>query len=482
MSAPVMLWQMAVEAMRHGQPAQAEPFCRQLLAAQPDHPAVLQMLAAIRLQRGDAAEALGLLDQLLALGEDFGEAWNNRGIALRALGRLPEALLSLERALALDADNLSARSNRAAVLGDLQRLDEALAELDAILAVLPDQPALHNNRGVLLQDLRRIDEALAAYAEAIRLAPDYADAHWNEARCRLLLGDYSEGWAKYEWRWQREDFAAARRPFRSPMWDGAALDGRSILLHAEQGLGDTLQFLRFVPRVVAAGGRVYLEVQRPLLPIAQRIAGVTRVIAAGDRLPAFDLHCPLMSLPHVLGTTLETIPPACLQADPALRAQWAARLPAMTGEAKLRVGIMWSGNAGQKDNHLRSLALRDMLVLAQPGVSLISLQKELANDEEREIVASGKVLHVGASMAETAALIAELDLVISVCTSMSHLAGGLGRPLWVLLQYSADWRWLLDRDDSPWYPAARLFRQSRPGDWQGVLQAAGSALSALAAR
>ncbi|MFT3735846.1 MAG: tetratricopeptide repeat-containing glycosyltransferase family protein [Rhodocyclaceae bacterium] len=478
-----MLWQMAVACHQRGEMDKAEPIYRELLRQQPENPAPLQMLGALRLQCGDPTEALALLDRALAQRDDLGEAWNNRGIALKALGRLPEALASHERALALDAQNMPALSNRAAVLGDLQRMDEALLDLDQVLAQHPDLPALHNNRGVLLQDLRRFDEALLAYGKAIALAPDYADAHWNEARCRLLMGDYIPGWAKYECRWQREDFAAARRNFRSPQWDGGALRGKTILLHAEQGMGDTMQFLRFVPLVVAAGGRVVLEVQRPLLLLAQRIPDLVAVRAAGDRLPAFDVHCPLMSLPYVLGTTLATVPADIpyLYADAGLSAQWAAKL-AHDGARKLRIGIMWSGNAAQKDNHLRSLALRDFLPLVRENVELISLQKDLVSNEEREIVAAGKVQHFGASMDDTAALMMNLDLVISVCTSMAHLAGALGCPLWVLLQSASDWRWLLDRNDSPWYPSARLFRQERSGEWGPVIQDVVDSLAAFPAR
>ncbi|GAA5170059.1 tetratricopeptide repeat protein [Viridibacterium curvum] len=475
-----MLWQMAVSCHQRGEMDRAEPIYRELLRHHPDNPAPLQMLATLRLQCGDAMEALGLFERVLTVRTDAVEVWSNRGIALRALGRLDEAVASFDRALVLAPAYMPALNNRSATLGDLQRLDEALADLERVLQVHPELPELHNNRGVLLQDLGRFDEALQAYDRAIALAPDYADAHWNEARCRLLLGDYQTGWVKYEWRWQRSDASAPQRGFKQPRWDGAPLHGKTILLYAEQGLGDTIQFLRFVPAVQAAGGRAVLEVQRGLLPFAQRMADV-EVFVAGDALPKFDLHCPLMSLPHALGTQLATLPAGVpyLSADAGRCAEWAERLGERRG---LRVGIMWCGNPAQKDNHLRSLHLRELVACKHPDITFISLQKDLADDEERSIVASGQVLHFGASLDDTAALMMNLDLVISVCTSMAHLAGALGRPLWVLLQSASDWRWLRDRDDSPWYPSARLFRQQRSGEWAPVIQRVADSLAVFSAR
>jgi hypothetical protein len=298
------------------------------------------------------------------------------------------------------------------------------------------------------------------------------EAHWNEALLRLLTGDFSRGWAKYEWRWRNESLALSTRNFSQPLWLGAeAIDGKTILLHSEQGLGDTIQFCRYVPLVAARGARVILEVERPLHEIMTNLAGATEVISKGDALPDFDFHCPLLSLPLAFGTHLETIPSltSYLRAPGQTLKHWQARLGP---KARPRIGLVWSGRPAHKNDQNRSISLRSLLPLLDIEATFVSLQKDVRSDDAAVLKECNDVLHFGDELkdfSDTAALILQLDLVISVDTSVAHLAGALGEPVWILLPYNPDWRWLLDRDDSPWYPSARLFRQQQIGNWAGVI-------------
>jgi Tfp pilus assembly protein PilF len=468
-----LYFRRALAAAQAGHHAEAESLCRLVLQSQPQHFEALHLYGLVLHLSGRQAEALRVLDRALMAQPRSAKALNNRGVVLHALGRSAEALQSHDAALAQQPAYVDAVLNRGVALKALGRLDEAIAAYEQALELDPRMADGWNNLGVILQDLRRFDAALEAYARAITLAPEYADAHWNEARCRLLLGDYALGWDEYEWRWRRASFARQHRDFTQQRWHGEDLAGRTILLHAEQGLGDSLQCLRYLPLIAARGGRVLLEVQAPLVSLLKDFHGVEAVFARGAALPAFDLHCPLLSLPHVFATRLDTIPPNVRPSAPDTQrvVAWAARLGPRRGA--LRVGLVWSGNPAQQDNHLRSLPLRDLLRLAAPEIECISLQKELRSDEERALVADGTIRHFGealADFADTAALMSQVDLVISVCTSVAHLAGVMERPVWVLLQHAHDWRWLLEREDSPWYPTARLFRQERQGDWAGLIE------------
>jgi hypothetical protein len=304
------------------------------------------------------------------------------------------------------------------------------------------------------------------------LQPDYADAHWNEALLRLVRGDFSRGWAKYQWRWKSESLGVSKRNFLQPLWLGAeAIDGTTILLHSEQGFGDTIQFCRYVPLVAARGARVILEVESPLHEIMTNLAGATQVISRGDALPDFDFQCPLPSLPLAFGTRLETIPAATayLRAPDQTLKNWQARLGP---KARPRIGLVWSGRPAHKNDQNRSISLRSLLPLLDIEATFVSLQKDVRSDDAAVLKERNDVLNFGDELKDfsnTAALILQLDLVISVDTSVAHLAGALGAPVWILLPYSPDWRWLLDRDDSPWYPSVRLFRQQQIGNWAGVI-------------
>ncbi|HEX3504769.1 MAG TPA: tetratricopeptide repeat protein, partial [Xanthobacteraceae bacterium] len=404
-------------------------------------------------------EALASYDRAVELKPSFAESHANRGGALHALKRFDEALAVYDRAVALMPNRAETHYNRANVLYSLKRFDDALASYDRALALRPNYVEPLANRGVALHDLKRFDEALVCYDRVRIVQSDFEDAHYNEALCRLLTGDFKLGFEQFEWRWEIDQHRHAKRNFPQPLWTGAQeLDGKTILLHAEQGFGDTIQFCRYAPLVAARGARVILEVQEPLRALAATLPGVAQLLSRGEALPDFDLQCPLLSLPRSLGTELPTIPSAVpyLHASPETVAKWQARLGAGGGP---RIGIAWSGRPTHKNDHNRSIALAAFLqIFAGLDATIVSMQREVREADAVTLRNRGDVVHFGEELgdfSDTAALAASLDLVIAVDTSVAHLAGALARPVWVLLPFVPDWRWLLDRDDSPWYPTAR---------------------------
>ncbi len=459
-------------------------------------------------------EALSCCDRALALRPDFAEAHCNRANALRKLKRLDEALAGYDRALSLKVNFPEAHSNRGATLHDLHRFEEAMASYGGALVLRPDfaealsnrgnalqelkrfEEALvdykratllrddfaeaYSNRGNALRELNRFEEALASFECAIAAEPELAEAHFNAAMLLLLTGDLRSGWRQYEWRWNTDQLRSEQRHFSQPQWTGSdPIEGKTILLHAEQGLGDTLQFCRYVPLVAARGARMILEVQKPLAGLMRTLAGSPEVVAKGDALPAFDLHCPLLSLPLAFNTELDTIPGEIpyLSADPTKRNAWRARLGS---HDNLRVGLVWAGDPRKQlpNAHLidrqRSVTI-DMLapLFEVSQCEFVSLQKgedavaQLRNSALRHCVVDwSDDFH---DFSDTAALIDNLDLVIAVDTSVAHLGGALGKPVWLLNRYNTCWRWLLDRDDSPWYPHLRQFRQDSKRTWDSVI-------------
>jgi tetratricopeptide (TPR) repeat protein len=465
----------------------------QAIAIKPDY-------AEAHNNRGNVLTDLARYEQALdsygwatALRPDYAEAYSNQATALRALRRPEEALACCDRAIALAPGYAEAHNNRTSVLYDFQRLEAALESCGRAIALKPGYAAAHNNRGVILHQLRRLDEALASFDKALAIAPDDAEAHYNQAMVRLTLGDYDKGWPQYERRWGTNQFRRMAREFRAPLWLGHDdIRGRILLIHAEQGLGDTLQFCRYIPEVAARGAKVILEVQAGLERLAARLDGVDQIVTRGAAPPPHDLQAPLMSLPLALGAAPDACPVPYLSADADQIASWASRLEGADG---LRVGLCWAG--GTRPDQLgahsidrrRSLALETFAPLAAvAGVQIYSLQKgppaaQLAEVGPRwpgpAIIDMTEDLR---DFADTAALVANLDLVIACDTSTAHLAGALAKPVWILNRFDACWRWLADRDDSPWYPSARLFRQKRPGDWDAVVEYLGRELAALAGR
>jgi tetratricopeptide (TPR) repeat protein len=473
-----------------GQPAAAlAALDRALTLGTPD-PGVRNDRGNVLLDLDRPEEALASLDQALAMRPDYAEAWANRGNALRVLDRAQDALASYGRATALRPDFADAFSNQGNLLQDLDRLEDAVASYDHALALRPDHADALANRGVALRVLGRYADALDSYDRALALRPGHALARGNRSLCLLQTGDLARGWVEHEWRWRTARMAAQGQRFAQPPWRGAEdLAGKTILLHAEQGFGDTLQFSRYVAPVAARGARVVLEVARPLARLLASLDGVDTLISGGDRLPPFDLHCPLMSLPLAFGTTLETIPPPVrLTVAPARVADWQRRLADVPGR---RVGLVWAGSAdkshpeGRAIDRRRSTSLAGLAPLAAvPCVSFVSLQKGEPAAQAATPPPGMTLWDPTAELndfADTAALVAALDLVITVDTAVAHLAGSLNRPVWILTQFDQCWRWLLGRTDSPWYPTARLFRQPVLGDWDTVAAEVAAALRAFAA-
>ena len=432
-------------------------------------------------------EAVAAYDHMLALQSEAAAVHYNRGNALHELKRFDEALSSYDHALTLQPDNPDTHFNRGNALHELRQFEEALESYDRAIALRPDHANTFVNRAATLCEIKRVDEALASYQSALTVRPDFAEAHYCEALCRLLVGDYENGWAKNEWRWKTEVLRKNQRDFPQPLWLGADdISGKTVLLHAEQGFGDTLQFCRYVPMVVARGAHVILEVQKPLRALMASLPAAVQIVARGDPLPDFDMHCPLLSLPLSFGTRLETIPSArrYLAASTGKTNAWR---DALGSHDKPRVGLVWSGNprkelpnANRIDSQ-RSMAFEYFAPLFDVAAcEFYSLQK--GDDAVRQLRQSSWADRVidwtGAfnDFADTAAFIENLDLVISVDTAVAHLAGALGKPFWLLNRYNTCWRWLLDRDDSPWYPTARQFRQDESRDWKTVIARVQAAL------
>jgi tetratricopeptide (TPR) repeat protein len=461
--------------------------------------------ALVDLQRLD--EALVSYDRALTLNTHDASLWNNRGNVLWALNRREEAMQSYDQALALDPDDLSTLKDRGTALlywdrgeealacfdrglalkpddsyflykrgttlAHLNRYDEALDCFDRALAVQPDYVDVLGNRGNVLGVLQRAADAIASFDQALAINPDTAEAHWNRGLVLLRTGDFDQGWKEYEWRWKTFDYAAKLRDFREPLWLGEQpIEGRTILIYFEGGLGDTIHFVRYVPLVAALGARVIVEVQPALKTLLSGIEGAAAVIGKGEEPPPFDFRCPLLSLPLAFKTRLETIPAATpyLSASAQLVATWSDRLAKVQ---RPRIGVTWAGNPNFLHDKTRSIGLARLApLLSVPGIQFIGIQKDLRAGDDEILRQHPQVIHLGEELADfsdTAAIMSLLDLVISSDTSVVHLAGALGRPVWVLLEHTPEWRWMLDRDDNPWYPSARLFRQPTLGDWGSVV-------------
>ncbi|MCK9915128.1 tetratricopeptide repeat protein [Microbacteriaceae bacterium K1510] len=425
-------------------------------------------------------EALASCDRALAAQPNFVEAHANRGMALHALARYDEAMAAFDRALALAPDYATAWYNRGATLHALTRYEDAVASYDRAVAIKPDYAAAYSNRGASLYEMMRFTEALASYDRAVEANPSFPDAHWNEASLRLLMGDLTRGFAEYEWRWTYDRLAPAKRDYPQPLWRGEDVSGRTLLLYSEQGFGDTLQFCRYAPLAAARGARVVLEVETQVQRLMQSLPGV-EVVPKGSPPPAFDFHCPLMSLPLAFATELATVPADVpyLSAPSEQAATWAARLPQ---DGRRKIGLCWSGNGAHLRDKDRSIAFEALAPLLDADAHFIVVQKDVRHADGAALAARSDVLQVGellGDFADTAALLAQLDLVITVDTSIAHLAGALGRPVWVLLPRIPDWRWLLNRADSPWYPTARLFRQEDGAGWGPVIARMRAALDQL---
>jgi len=484
---PVTLNNLGNALRDQSRAAEAETYYRAALGLDATYVEAHNNLGNVLQDLDRLEEAQDCLSTAIGLKPDFTQAHLDLGRLLRKLGRLEDAAASFRTALGLMPDLLEARHTLGNVMRELGRLEDAASCYREVLRVDPTMARAHYNLAMMLHELGRPEEAEISFREALRLEPDMAVAHGSLAGALLLTGQFDEGWREYEWRW-RGGFESFNwdRGFSQPQWVGEALGDRVLLLHAEQGFGDSLQFCRYAP-LAAARGRVILEVPRPLVRLMTSLPGVEQVIAIGDPLPNFDLHCPLMSLPGAFGTTLDTIPgrtPYLAAASSQIEA-WRRRVEVLPG---LRVGIFWAGNprlsaAGPNSvDRRRSIALSRFAPLADvAGVRFVSLQKGEAASQARP---DGMVLHDWTDelddFADTAALIETLDLVIGVDSAVLHLVGALGKPVWLLNRFDSCWRWLQHRTDSPWYPTLRQFRQPRPGDWDSVMTDLHAALENLA--
>ncbi len=508
------LYDRGLAHLKQGRWAQGEPVLREVLRLRPDHSAAQHNLGVALAKLGRWDEAIPLFERLLQQKPEMAEghnnlglayldsgkpekaeqafreavrrkpsSWdfhNNLGVSLARQDRLEEAVSAYRQALVLRPQYAEAHANLGHVLRLLGRLEEARHHCEQACRLRPESPEAHNNRGLVQRDLGDLPAALACYQQALERAPEHAEARLNRALAWLAQGEFARGWPEYEWRWRVRK--TPERAFAAPRWDGSPLAGRRLLIHTEQGLGDTLQFIRYAALVRERGGRAVVEAPRELIALLSDCPHIDQLVTRGQPLPEYDLHCPLVSLPGLFQTRLDTIPAPVpyLTANTRRIARWKDRLQALPG---LKVGIAWQGNPDYSGDRQRSLPPEHFAPLARvPGLQLVCLQR----DPDREAVSRLRAsvpLHElpgldadGNAFMDTAAVMMLLDLVVTSDTAVAHLAGALGRPVWVVLPFAADWRWLRDREDSPWYPTLRLFRQERPGDWPGVMQGVAAAM------
>jgi tetratricopeptide (TPR) repeat protein len=469
-NSPDALANLGLVLMALKRPADALASFDKALAIDHDHFEALANRGNVLLDLDRAEEALVCFVRVLAREPRHIPARVNRGNALMALGQPEAAIREYDDALALKADDTHALMNRASALFRVGRYADAVAGYDKLLALVPVHAEALSASGQALQALGRHNDALESYAKAISVRRDFAHAHFNEALALLTVGEYARGFAEYEWRWKRAGIV--RRNFGKPLWLGEYPLGRkTILLHSEQGLGDTIMFARYAPLLARSGATVVLEVQPVLKSLLAGLAGVT-VLAEGDKLPAFDVHCPLGSLPLAFKTKLDSVPAESpyLRASEEALAKWKPRIGELPGR---KIAIAWAGNRDHINDRNRTIALTQLRPLLEaPGFSFVSIQRELRENEQNLSDEMPNVTHVGTDLtdfADTAAVVSLCDAVVTVDTSVAHLSAALGRPTSILLPFWPDWRWTLDRDASPWYPQARLYRQGADGDWTKVI-------------
>lgn len=500
--------EIALQHHQAGRLEQAERLYEMVLKNEPDHPAALHSLGIIAYHNGRSEEAVSRINKAIAINPHIPQFHNNIGAILKSLGRSQQAIDSYRQAISLKPDYAEAYSNLASVLFLQGRYDDAVDICSRAIQIAPDHAPAYNNMaaalhsqgkyaaaveksrqairlkpdyaeayntlGSSLQKQGCFTEAIENYIQALRLDADYAEVHDNLAMILLLNGEFAQGWKEFEWR-QRAGVIKYRHLYDIPRWDGCSFAGKRLLVHYEQGFGDSLQFARYLPMVKQRGGTVIYEEKKPLIKLLGQIKGVDELIIAAPDSRAdvkFDFHVPLLSLAMIFGTTLETIPVEVpyLYADPEKVKGWRDRFD----DGVFKVGIVWAGFAGHKNDHNRSCALEKFLPLAEiEGVQLYGLQKDKAAAEVNNLPQDARITNFGDQLedfTDTAAAIENLDLLISVDTSVVHLAGAMGKLVWNLLPFAPDWRWMLDRQDSPWYPSMRLFRQEKQGDWDELFQ------------
>ena len=444
--------EVAVRLQTNGRLAEAEKIYAEILAAEPNQPDALHLSGVIALQSGRLEEAHQRIHKAIGVNPNVAEYYNNFGNVFVQQGKIGEAIAAFRKATILR----------------------------------PSYPKAFSNFGNALKKAGQFELATAAYQKAVALAPNYLEAKWNLGLLQLLQGDFAQGWAGFEQRLEIDEIRAGKRQFKEPRWNGEALNGKRILLHVEQGFGDTMQFARYASLVADRGGKVALEVPPELSRLFTGLRGVETIVARGELLPEFDIHCPLLSLPMVFGTTLATIPNSVpyLLAPNQLFEQWSHKFSAYGN--RLKVGLAWAGNPRQRNDRNRSMQFDQLCELTNiSGIDFFSLQVGPAAAQGATSKHFARVNDLTGELkdfADTAGLIQCLDLVVSVDTAVAHLAGALGKPVWVPLAFVPDWRWHLNRADSPWYPTMRLFRQAKPGDWSAPMREIAIALDSMRAR
>ncbi len=509
---------LGVLAHQTGRHQRAAGLIGRAIEHEPDNARFLNNLGSAYMALGRTDEAAGCYHRAVEADPGSADGHFNLANALRGQGRADQAIACYRRALDIESDAADVHHNLGVTLADQGDWDGAAAcyrraiEIDPslaeghtglgnaykrqgkaheaaacyrrALAIDPNAADAYNGFGAVLKDQGRLDAAIAAYRRAIEIKPDYASAHLNYSLLLLLLGEFKDGWVEYEWRWKRTERKYRARDFAQPLWDGSRLDGRTILLHAEDGLGDAIQFIRYVPYVAEYGARIVVECHPMLIRLFKDVPAIDEPIKRESPLPPFDVHAPLMTLPMIFGTTVETIPAdvAYLRAESGLVEKWRDRLSGFHGR---KVGLCWQGNPKFPGDSWRSIPLRHFgVLLDDPSITFINLHKGVGELQIQECGFEDRIVNYSSeveSLADTAAIMENLDLIITSDTAVAHLAGALGRPTWVLLHFVPDWRWLMDRDDMPWYPTMRLFRQRKLNDWEGVLMRVMRALEEYAA-
>jgi tetratricopeptide (TPR) repeat protein len=456
-----------------GQIDQSITACRRALELRPDYPHALNNLALALIEKGELDEAIAACRRAIALNPHFAEAHNNLGNALQRKNQPDDAIVAHLKAISINPKIAEFHHNLGIALQDKQQLEQAISAYCQAITLNPDYTKAHVNLANALREQGRPHDAIEEFRRVLDLQPDFAEVHTNLAMALLSQGIFEQGWQEYEWRWKCEDFSSRKRDFLQPIWDGSPFAGRTLLLHAEQGIGDGIQFIRFLPRVKRLGGNVLIECHPSIYRLLNSIAEGCRIVPSEDPLPPFDLHCPLLSLPRVFSVTLQTIPAIVpyLQPDANDVRVWQERFARYSND--LRVGLVWSGNPTHKNDRNRSISPASFAPFANvPGITFFSLQKGPAAAETKNPPPGLKITDWTEDLpdfAATAALISNLDLVVTVDTAVAHLAGAIGKPVWTLLPFVPDWRWLWNRTDTPWYPTMRLFRQPARGDWNSVI-------------
>lgn len=493
-------FQLAFESYKEGNLLKAENICREILDVQPNNMDALYFLAEIcySSQKYDLAieyiknvlqynpanaeaynnlgliyqekeqfnEAVEYYEKALQLNPNLPDSYLNLGFVLQKTGRIDEGIIYYKKALKFNPNDTNVYYNLGIAFQEKGQLGEAIQYYQKALELNPNDADIYCNLGFALQENRQPDEAIKYYQKALQLNPHHATAHLNMALALLLTGNFRDGWRQYEWRWQTY-LASSKRNFSQPLWDGSDIKGRTILLYDEAGFGDYIQFIRYAPLVAQYGGKIVFECHKELTSLLQSAEGIQEIVGRGEELPKFDVHCPLSSLPLIFDTTLESIPAKipyiCVESK--LIQKWKNKV--QHDEFKTKIGLVWAGRS------ISSCSLETFSLIARiDNITFYSLQKGEAEKQAKNPPKGMSVIDLTEDIndfSDTAALIENLDLVITIDTAVAHLAGALGKPVWTLLPFMPDWRWMLNRDTSPWYPTMRLFRQSSPGDWKPVI-------------